>query len=255
MLRRAKKRNNPLSFEGTSKKSFRTDNRKSASVKKKGLEEIVFGGLVEQDVNEVIKPKINMIKPAWSDDDDGVLTKETMLLPINISSRKDHFEKVLGPTPEWAEINVNDQHGDAFPSKYLSNVSEVLPKGSIDIIQCININKKQPSRSRLEACEFHNNSQIAMTASEDCTLNLFQIDGKSNAKIHGLFMEKFPILCAHFLTNGKEVLMSSIYRWLYNYDMISGKVVKIPFVKGVKDSKFRNFKVSPDGKHLVFLSK
>ena len=223
----------------------------------KQLEKLVFGGLTSSEKKIVCESKSHKIEPVWSDDDDNNITNKDVL-SINVNSRQNEFEKNLGPTPKWAQITtspVEDIQSDALPSKYLTDSGVSLPKEAIDIIKCVNLNKQQTSRSGLEACEFHQTSQIAMTASQDCSLHLFQVDGKSNAKIHGLFMENFPIKCAHFLSNGTEILMtSSRVRWMYSYDMITGKVNKYSFVKGLKSSHFYNYKVSPDKKHLVFMA-
>ena len=266
MLRRTKKRTGSFANETETvlSKQSKTDrnlSRLKERKSKKGLENVIFGGLVIPEEN-VESRKFNETKeilPAWSDDDDELFNKGKEFLSINISSRANHFEKALGQTPNWAQIKPPsvDKEDETLPSKYLSDATILLPKDSIDIVQCVNLNKQQPSRVGLETCEFHSTSQIAMTASQDCSLHLFQVDGKTNAKIHGLFMEKFPIKCAHFLSNGTDILMtSSRVRWMYNYDMISGKITKIPFIKGLKTSclNLHKFKVSPNKKHLVFLS-
>ena len=279
MLRRTKKRN--LSVGSSKVKKGDEDitlkanneqsgsnvshNKKSKKSQDKqlneGLEKLVFGGLIpETDQKVSLKHKACKIKPVWSDDDDNDISihKSKISLSINVNSRRDQFEKTLGPTPKWAQVTVaqkQDGQDDILPTKYLTDSALSLPKESIDIIRCVNLNKQQPSSIGLEVCEFHHSSQIAMTASQDCGLHLFQVDGKNNAKIHGLFMESFPIKCAHFLSNGTEILItSSRVRWMYSYDMMSGKMNKLPFIRGLKNAHFYNYKVSPDKKHLVFLS-
>ena len=59
-----------------------------------------------------------------------------------------------------------------------------------------------------------------------------QVDGKSNPKIQSIFVEQFPIHAAHFTRDGREVVMASQSRHFYYYDMIAGKVVRIPPTKG-----------------------
>ena len=254
MLRRAKKRNIQNKPNNLSKMKKKLDPH-CFEEKEKVLEDIVFGGLIETESESIIEQKSSIkYEAAWSDDDDNEILPQNSAFSINVSSRKNQFEKALGPTPSWAEVSSKSNE-EVLPSKYLTNGSLNLPKKSIDIIQCVDLNKKQPSKRPLKACEFHSGTQIAMTASQDCSLNLFQIDGKNNAKIHGLFMENFPIHCAHFLSSGKEIVFTSKCHWMHSFDMISGKVIKVPYVKGLNKTTLSTFKVSPNGKHLIFLSK
>ena len=60
----------------------------------------------------------------------------------------------------------------------------------------------------------------------------FQIDGKYNPKIQSIFLEGFPIMAAHFTRDGTEVVMSSKHRSFKYYDMIAGRVVNVPKIKG-----------------------
>ena len=61
---------------------------------------------------------------------------------------------------------------------------------------------------------------------------LIQIDGKQNPKIQSVFVERFPIFTAHFSPDGYEVIMGSKHKNFYYYDMISGKVINVPHIKG-----------------------
>ncbi|CAK8686394.1 unnamed protein product [Clavelina lepadiformis] len=267
MLRRAKKRELPQSkFEEFTdkpslKKTFPSEDAANKEDRREEeiLENVIFGGLVSSAAEtDTDRPSVTSTdeptKPAWTDVDDnepGFGTTATL------DTRRNEFEKALGPAPKWASISrdKNDSSDDEMlPSKYKAANRVILPKQNVDVTRCVDINKQQPSQLKLEACEFHQSAQIALTASQDCNLNLFQVDGKKNSKIHSLFMDKYPIRCAHFLSNGTEILMSSNLKWLYSYDMMSGKVAKVPSIKGVSDTKLINFKVSPDKKHLIFLS-
>ena len=59
-----------------------------------------------------------------------------------------------------------------------------------------------------------------------------QVDGKTNPKIQSIFLEDFPIYCAHFSTNGEEVILGSRHKTFQYYDMIAGKIVRVPKMKG-----------------------
>ncbi|XP_039272551.2 U3 small nucleolar RNA-associated protein 18 homolog [Styela clava] len=249
------------------------------------LEEVVFGGTVEgSDEKETTCGfYIDKLKSssgetsqtaAWNDDDDFTEEPETKnkkskrpglgnmrFRPLLKSDRKTEYEKTVGEAPEWSKLDsVNSKlekdEEDLLTIRYdYVTASQHLSKSVLEINRCADVNKQQPSQKALEACEFHKSAQLALTAASDCRLNLFQVDGKCNQKIHSFFVEQFPIKCAHFLTSGEEILMTSSCHWFYSYDMISGKIIKIPNIKGTEDRSLTRFLVSPDGKHLVFISK
>jgi U3 small nucleolar RNA-associated protein 18 len=85
------------------------------------------------------------------------------------------------------------------------------------------------------------------------TLTLFQIDGKKNAKIQSIYLEKFPILSAHFSKNGEEVIMGSRHKSFYYYDMISGKIINVPAVKALEENRMASFEISPDNSLIAFI--
>lgn len=45
-------------------------------------------------------------------------------------------------------------------------------------------------------------------------------------------MERFPIYTAHFSANGEEVIMGSFHKGFHYYDMMAGKMVNVPPIKG-----------------------
>nr|CAB3267576.1 U3 small nucleolar RNA-associated protein 18 homolog [Phallusia mammillata] len=267
MLRKAKKRNH-ADAENTPHTDEVQTKIMSPELKTnvdQTLETYVFGGLssIDESDSEYTKNDSEVVNPtpAWHDDDDDTDNETSQpkdcFTKGSKMSRKEQFEKVVGPTPEWALITpVKDQSFETLlMPKYVGNITKRLSPNTVELNRCVDLNKHGQSKNRLKTCEFHPSSQIAMTASQDCRLHLFQVDGKTNAKIHSLFMDKFQIHCAHFLANGTEILMSSNVKWLYSYDMVSGKVVEIPYVKGMRESKLTKFRVSPCGRYLVFLSR
>lgn len=65
-------------------------------------------------------------------------------------------------------------------------------------------------------------------------VGLLQVDGKHNPKIQSVFMDSYPILCAHFSASGEEVIMGSKHSSFHYYDMIAGKIVRVPKIQGEK---------------------
>ena len=72
---------------------------------------------------------------------------------------------------------------------------------------------------------------------------LLQVDGKSNSKIQSLFIENFPVFCAHFTQDGEQIVIGSRHKSFKYFDMISGKVVNVP----LKGRYFYNVFVQLDG--------
>ncbi|ESO97326.1 hypothetical protein LOTGIDRAFT_114808, partial [Lottia gigantea] len=133
--------------------------------------------------------------------------------------------------------------------------STSLPAGLIQIKKCTDLNKDSPSQARLTALEFHPTAQVALTAAKNQPFTLFQIDSKNNPKIQSVFIERFPILNAHFSSNGEEVIAGSHYTSFRYYDMLSGTLITVPKIKGVNDDHMSHFRVSPDGRFLAFLGR
>lgn len=61
---------------------------------------------------------------------------------------------------------------------------------------------------------------------------ILQVDGKNNPKIQSVFLDNFPIMSASFSAGGLEVIMGSRHCSFYWYDMMAGKVVFVPKIKG-----------------------
>jgi len=58
------------------------------------------------------------------------------------------------------------------------------------------------------------------------------VDGTNNPCIQSVFFESFPIYTAHFGQNGQEVVLGSRHSAFFCYDMIAGKLINVPRIKG-----------------------
>lgn len=98
-----------------------------------------------------------------------------------------------------------------------------------------------------------------LTAGLNQKLTLFQIDGKKNSKIQSIFIEKFPIMTAHFTRTGDEIIIGSSHnKYFYYYDMHAGKVMKTaPPVKALDETRHTkmssHFEISPDNRIIAFI--
>lgn len=253
----------------------------------KALETLVVGG--ESDILETLQSttkhkdvveKKEQPAPVWHDEDEDknivTIKRKSKLNPrLKHGQKKEvvgeaykaslnsQFEKVTGSTPDWAKLqwekpdkSDNEEDDELLRSTqtYLTD-SAALPKGVLQMKKCTNANIETPSQCKLRCLEFHPTAQVMLTAGANQTLNLFQIDGKNNPKIQSVFLEKFPILCAHFTSNGDQVIMSSKHKSFYHYDMIAGKVVNVPKIKGIEETALKDFSMTPDGKYIIFLGR
>lgn len=143
-------------------------------------------------------------------------------------------------------------------SNRISSATSSLPKTNLDIKICTDANKEDPDKTRLKCIEFHPSARVMLTGGLDQRLTLFQIDGKKNSKIQSIFIDKFPIMAAHFTKDGNEIIIGSRHKNFYYYDMNSGKLVTIvPPVKALDEFQRHsiscNFEISPDNRFIAFL--
>ncbi|XP_064609745.1 U3 small nucleolar RNA-associated protein 18 homolog [Liolophura sinensis] len=259
------------------------------------LERLVLGGeadVVEQlsraetqDKSKSRKAKKSSInlydeegrKPAWEDDeaDNRVIftgnkkysqlrrgEEKEVSVEQYTERLKSQFDRVSG-TPSWAKLGRKEEQSDedsdveqltTSTGNYIVK-SDSLPKSILEIKRCTDANRDSPCGGKLMSVEFHPSAQVILTAGTNNTLSLFQVDGKHNPKIQSVFIDNNPILCAHFSASGEEVIMGSKHSSFHYYDMIGGKIVRVPKIKGLEENAMKKFIVSPDGRYLVFLGK
>ena len=59
-----------------------------------------------------------------------------------------------------------------------------------------------------------------------------QVDGKNNPKIQSIYLENYPIYSAHFSADGEEVILGSRHKGFHYYDMMAGRMISVPPIKG-----------------------
>ncbi|XP_025088805.1 U3 small nucleolar RNA-associated protein 18 homolog [Pomacea canaliculata] len=254
------------------------------------VERQVLGGEDEilEKLAQTVKPlsqkkknaaSINAVsrRPAWDDPDDLAVVKvkrkkkkdakwskavEEISGQEYINKLKAQFENVTSGTPSWAKLpserqDLSDEDSDVdqlltSTGTYLAT-SSALSSGALQIKRCRDANAEAPSKGRLSKVQFHPSAQVLMTASIDASLRFFQVDGKNNPKIQSVFLDNFPIMSASFSAGGLEVIMGSRHCSFYWYDMMAGKVVFVPKIKGLGERNMARLKVTPDGQFIVFL--
>ncbi|XP_078682010.1 U3 small nucleolar RNA-associated protein 18 homolog [Branchiostoma floridae x Branchiostoma belcheri] len=231
------------------------------------LEELVLGRRAEEPVDRLKDAEEESEEGSDHDDDLdslGVIeAREAAWVDDDDDGSRTRVEKT-SDVPSWAQTSRGrkrqHQSDDDSDEELLQHTGDLLaestalPRGNINIKRCSDVNKTYPHQGPVRRVEFHPSAQVCLTAAQD-VLALFQVDGRNNPKIQTLHLEKFPIRSAHFTTCGREVVLTSTVRWFYVYDMIAGKVSKIPKIRGVDDTSLPRFEVSPDGRFLLFLGK
>jgi len=59
-----------------------------------------------------------------------------------------------------------------------------------------------------------------------------QIDGVNNPKVQSIYLSDLPIYNAKFNNNGEELIATGRRPIFYVYDIVKGKIIKIPGIKG-----------------------
>lgn len=79
------------------------------------------------------------------------------------------------------------------------------------------------------------------------------MDGKINSKIQSVHFKDFRIEIAKFINSGEELIVGSKREsgFFFYYDMIAGKIVKIPFVRGNEKYSLEKFVLSNDQKYMA----
>ncbi|XP_053309006.1 U3 small nucleolar RNA-associated protein 18 homolog [Spea bombifrons] len=224
-------------------------------------------------------------KPVWEDDDDLLEESIEMTHRYRRDIRKsreektlgkeklqirlqEEFQKAMGGVPSWAardhkkrdsdeddeDESSDEENEDNLLSKTgnLLTKSSSLPKGILAVKRCLNANHERLSKVPLSTVQFHPLAQVVMTAGVDCTISLFQVDGKLNPKIQSIYLESFPIFKAQFSADGEQVVATGMrHKLFYVYDMMGGNIIPIPSIRGLNDKRFQQFEVSPDGSYLL----
>ncbi|XP_011874319.1 PREDICTED: U3 small nucleolar RNA-associated protein 18 homolog [Vollenhovia emeryi] len=207
---------------------------------------------------------------AWIDEDDYSYTVQTALDQQNrkllcerpeklYTTYLENRYKLFVGTPKWAELEKTDVADvDDLESNILkhschleASTAKNLPKNIIDIKALKALNKSTHTEGPIvTSVEFHPSSTVALVAGTSGVLSLFQVDGHTNEKLHSMQFKKYPISKATFMKDGTEVLLGSqYYSHCEIYNLMSGKIYKLPLPHGITNMK--RYEVSPDGKIIA----
>jgi len=201
---------------------------------------------------EVVETRVPVYHDSDSDDADSFNLQEY---------NKTYNQKAA----KWPQKKVKPDENLSETSNLISKNAKILSSTHLDIVKLINVNNEDKSARRLTICEFNPKFRAALTAAKDTRFHLFAVDGKTNEKILSSKFEQFTPSAAHFLDGGKQILFTSNIKQMYVMNLFPDKNVakkstntygiKQFSIRGIDDTRFPNFKVSPNNLHIVFLSR
>ncbi|XP_077386008.1 U3 small nucleolar RNA-associated protein 18 homolog [Festucalex cinctus] len=177
---------------------------------------------------------------------------------------REKFQKSMGGAPSWAvsggkkSAKDDDDEEEEDEDDLLRRTgnfvasSDSLASGILRMKKCCNANAARPSSDRLTSVQFHPSAQVVLTAGLDCSLSLFQVDGKTNGKIQSVHLDRFPIHKARFICHGDAIVATSPRnKMFYVYDMMEGRVTSVEHVRGLQEPRVKEFCVCPEGGALL----
>lgn len=215
----------------------------------------------------------NKRKPAWLDCDDDnevidlhsknrskklrVIADEKVIDGNKFQDRlKSQFEKVMG-APTWAslpdkkvEIDEDEELLLRSSAKMLAK-SEELQSGSLRIRKEKMLGEADKEAS-VRTIRFHPGASMALVAGINKRLRIHRVDNDTNQCIQTVFLENFKIHQAEFTADGTRVIISGDKPVYMVYDMLQGKVRKIPGIAGHKEVHLERFSLSRDGRYILF---
>ncbi|XP_063228693.1 U3 small nucleolar RNA-associated protein 18 homolog isoform X1 [Bacillus rossius redtenbacheri] len=249
-----------------------------------GLEARVFGGVANvverlapddaRDSSDAEGGGDEGRAPAWQDEDDDISAETAFRMQGRRASAvrsatggfseclRKKFQAVVG-TPEWAKLgrqrgSDSDAESDEDLlrrcGRFVVKKGSELGTGTIDIQRVRDLNVQTYAEGPIiKAVQFHPSSTVGLVAGMAGIVSLFQVDGHTNAKLHSIQFERFPIACARFTRDGNQFLAGSQkHRHLFYHDLLSGKTTKaVPFAPFSELSNMKNFEMSPDGRLMA----
>ena len=108
-------------------------------------------------------------------------------------------------------------------------------------------------KSTAKSVQFHPTKKMALIASYWGNIYLCEVDGKDNKHIQTVKFHRFPIDNARFINNGQQIVVGSSSKdgYFFYYDLPSGRIIKVPFVKGKEKFHLGKFVVSNDGTYIA----
>ncbi|XP_074604965.1 U3 small nucleolar RNA-associated protein 18 homolog wicked [Brevipalpus obovatus] len=206
---------------------------------------------------------------AWIDVDDDIRAGEAFhdvkKYPKKVEPEQSYrsylVEKFTGiyGQPRWVKkaekrsaVNDSDDDEDGEKVAYTSETKRKgirLEKDILKFTRCACLNLQQKSKGVIASVQFHPSSNLALTAAANGNLNIFQVDGDTNASLQNLYFENFPVDRARFTKDGNMIVVGSkpALGYFFTYDMVKGHTSRVPLKQAKEKLALREFVLSDDG--------
>ena len=134
----------------------------------------------------------------------------------------------------------------------MTQASKSLPVKKLSITRCKNLNSRKGAKCVVKSLEFHPGSTIGFVAGYSKSLDLFEVDGENNKHLHRHHFSNFPIDCAKFTADGKEIILGSKRPHFYTFDLHKCTAVKMAGIRNRPNVHYKNFVLSKNGEYLGF---
>uniref|UniRef100_A0A7M4E256 UTP18 small subunit processome component n=1 Tax=Crocodylus porosus TaxID=8502 RepID=A0A7M4E256_CROPO len=185
-------------------------------------------------------------KPAWVDDEDEIKEKidmthryrkdmmksdaEKSLTKEKLQRRlQEQFQRAMGGVPSWAERgkkktkkdDSEDEEDDLLQKTgNFVSISESLPKGILQMKNCLNANNERPSYAKLTTVQFHPSAQVILTAGLDQSVSLFQtMELIGSMKING------KAVASNFTPDSSKIYTNSDEGEVFIWDVKSRRCI------------------------------
>ncbi|KAI3382350.1 hypothetical protein SNEBB_004060 [Seison nebaliae] len=238
-----------------------------SSMKKKNLEELVFGTkeIADSDEEENEKSsskqlcyeittsesqnKLNVFgeasdelqeeKAVWDDDDDEEedVERETFLrnefLRLNSKKKLEFGKKNFDDNSK--DNNVYDDTDDDVDDNQISSIKDFGKDGLI-LKGRGKLTGKQRHIGGVSSIQFSPTAMVAVTTGlNDHIFRVVQVDGEKNPELHSSHIRTFPIYSSFFEpTDGKRMLFGSTRPYFYELNLETGTIVKKDLVENHK---------------------
>jgi len=234
-------------------------------LRKSMTEDVVKGSTYEQRLRE----RFQQTASATSRTDWATLPQEDSDEGDASSSGDESSTRSTGrlTTRRGGDYDTDDSEddfgGNSKMSALLSSTAPLLANSKLQsnilsVVRCPDANAGHYNDSVVKSVQFHPGSDedepLMLTAGLDKTLRFFKINGSEGSKkVHGIHFPNLPIHTASFLGDTGSVVVSGRRPFFYIYDMISGKIDKVPRIQGRKEKSLEKFTTSPDGSLIAFI--
>ncbi|THD26179.1 hypothetical protein D915_002994 [Fasciola hepatica] len=195
------------------------------------------------------------LKPAWTDDDGGVVQED--YCPISVLDIRNKIRKRTGDeVSDSGDDDSDAQFSVRCTTKILrDDKSAFLPDTNvIEIRRVFDANRERISMASISSVDFNSAFQMLLTASEDSTLAMFKVDGQENALLRDRVFEKFPLSSAKFTVQGDRIVLTGNTNNFRLYDLQTGTETRAAsFIGSTFEEILTNCQVSARQPNLVAL--